>query len=140
MYVVIVRQELSNYFIWITEMKIASNYPPFGYLVFLELVLPAQKPKTGVLPRESSPPEIFYLRCGFCYLRCSFFLLALLLFYLRCSFFYLRCSFFYLRCSLFICVVAFFYLRCSFFYQAVFPRPKSRLENDFCCPPPRALI
>ena len=81
-------------------MKIASNYPPFGHLVFLEVMLPAQKPKTGVLPGDSFPPEIFYLRCGFFICVVAFFICVV-------AFFICVVAFFICVVAFFICVVAF---------------------------------
>ena len=91
----IVRQELTNYFIWITEMKIASNYLPFGHLVFFEVMLPptsTESPEPEFCLGSLPPLKYFLLRCSF--------------FYLRCSFYYLRCSFLYLRYLILTCVVS----------------------------------
>ena len=117
MYIVIVRQELSNYFIWITEMKIATNYLPFGHLAFFEVMLPptsTESPEPEFCPGSLPPLEYFLLRCSFFYLRCSFYYLRCSFYYLRRSIYCLRCSFFYLRCSLFLLAISYTNLRCEY--------------------------
>ena len=86
-------------------MKIASNYLPFGHLVFFEVMLPPTSTESsepefclGNLP----PPLKYFL------LRCSFFICVVA--FITCVVAFITCVVAFIACvvAFFICVVAFF--------------------------------